>query len=144
MNAGAALSMITVVKAAAKLSPFHPKGASLGVAESSVDAVVIPKYQQLPLVDQVPHQFQGLISRIEPIGAPALDTSTIIDGIIGKEDVTWINSQGGVWHDPANWDTGAIPIEIDHALLTLDGDYSAEARKLSKKIGVKLARRIAI
>jgi len=33
---------------------------------------------------------------------------------------------------------------MDHALLTLDGDYIAEARKLSKKIGVKLARRIAI
>ena len=57
--------MITAVKAAAKLSPFHPEGASLGVAESSVDAVAIPKYQQLPLVDQVrisTHRIMPLVS----------------------------------------------------------------------------------
>ncbi len=37
--------------------------------------------------------------------------------------IFWINAEGGDWHSPANWDTGAVPTLTDEVHITLPGEY---------------------
>src|SRR5689334_13337588 len=39
-------------------------------------------------------------------------------------NVTWTNSSGGNWSNPANWDSGSVPGSSDNALIVNGGSFT--------------------
>ncbi len=53
---------------------------------------------------------------------------------VAEADVAWINPDGGFWDDPANWDTGQVPLPGDDVFIGVAGDATITHRSGTTKI----------
>ncbi|MEM9373013.1 MAG: hypothetical protein AAGA55_05155 [Planctomycetota bacterium] len=44
--------------------------------------------------------------------------------IAGGEEIRWVASGGGSWHDAANWDLGRVPGDLDRVIIDLPGRHT--------------------
>lgn len=49
---------------------------------------------------------------------------------------SWINSTGGLWHDPANWSDGVVPGPGDLARIAADGTYTVLVERTTEVGGL--------
>ncbi|MCP5520084.1 MAG: putative Ig domain-containing protein [Verrucomicrobiales bacterium] len=54
--------------------------------------------------------------------------ASLLSGTTQAATVTWINTDGGLWTDDANWSPAQVPGSADTAVITEPGGYTVEVR----------------
>ena len=52
----------------------------------------------------------------------------LVSGTLQAATVTWINTDGGLWTEAANWSPNQVPGPTDTAVITEPGEYTVEVR----------------
>jgi hypothetical protein len=66
------------------------------------------------------------MQKIRPVAS--LTLASIVVALAGTgtraDEIRWVNPAGGDWNNPANWDLGRVPADLDKVIFDLDASYS--------------------
>ncbi|MCE9591901.1 MAG: Ig-like domain-containing protein [Planctomycetes bacterium] len=76
------------------------------------------------------HQVRANTTAIKDRAGNAVGGAEFVSNFsVGQASIGWINTAGGFWDDPANWDAGRVPGANDDVIIDVPGDVAITFRQ---------------